>query len=61
MDDKTLLTDDHITFLLSYCSNVPELYNKISNMLYKNFSAAPASLALVCTFITNEISKEDNK
>lgn len=37
MDDKTLLTDDHITFLLSYCSNVPELYNKISNMLYKIF------------------------
>lgn len=52
-------SDDHISFLLKYCSRpgVPEIYNKVSNLLYKNFNMGGAELCMLCTFIACKIKE----
>lgn len=57
---KNNATDEHIQFLLSYCSKpgVPEIYNKVANLLYKNFTMGGAELTMLCTFIAAEMIKD---
>ena len=50
--------DNHIKFLLNYCQDKPELYNKVANELWVQFGLRSAELSLLCTFIANEICKE---
>lgn len=45
-------------FLLNYCQDKPELYNKVANELWIQFGLRSAELNLLCTFIANERSKE---
>ena len=49
-------SDDAIGYLLKYCSRqgLPELYNKVSNMVYKQFNIHSAEIALICTWVINE-------
>lgn len=53
--------DDHIKFLLEYCSKYPELYNKVSTKLWVQFGIQRAELSLLCTFIANEMLKDEVK
>ena len=52
-------SDDNIRFLLEYCSRpgVPEIYNKVSDLLYKNFNMRGAELCMLCTFIACKIKE----
>lgn len=51
--------DNNIKFLLTYCSKYPELYNKVSNLLYVQFGIRSAEICLLCTFIAREINKNE--
>ena len=55
-----MVKDEYTKFLLKYCSAEPELYNKVSNLLYKHLKIQSAEVSLVCTFIACEILKEVN-
>lgn len=44
----------NIKYLLDYCQDKPELYNRVSNLLYVNFGIQSAELSLLCTFIVSE-------
>lgn len=44
------LIDEETGNLLKICSNYPELYNRVSNRLYKEFGLIGAELSLVCTW-----------
>lgn len=48
---------DNITFLLDYCSKVPELYNEVANHLWEIFSIKSAELVLLITYYVNEERK----
>ena len=47
--------------LLEYCSGMPELYNKVSNLLYKDFNIQSAEISLLCTYICNEVMKNEQR
>lgn len=51
------MANDHIHFLLDYCQDKPELYNKVSSKLWVQFGIRSAELVLLCTFISNEMMK----
>lgn len=42
----------NIDYLLEFCSDYPEEYNKISNELYIQFNIRSAELSLLCTYIS---------
>lgn len=44
-----------IQFLESYCKDCPELYNKVANLLWKQFGLSSAEVTLVCTFVAREV------
>lgn len=46
--------DSNITFLLKYCSRDPELYNQVSNHLYKRFGLRSAEVSLLVTYYVRE-------
>lgn len=46
--------DTNIKYLLTYCQDLPELYNKVSNKLYVQFGIRSAELSLLCTYMINE-------
>lgn len=48
----------HIKFLLNYCQDKPEQYNKVANKLWVEFGLRSAELNLLCTFISAEILKD---
>ena len=50
---------DNINFLLNYCMDKPELYNRVSNRLYVQFGLHNAELSLLCTFIAAEELKNE--
>lgn len=41
-------------YLLNECAKYPELYNKVSNALYKKFRIHSAELSLVITVVCKE-------
>lgn len=48
-----------IDMLLAYCSECPELYNDVSNILFKLFKAnVGAEVNLLCTYVVSKILKE---
>ena len=49
--------DTNIGFLLKYCSELPELYNSISNGLWTEFGITSAELSLLVTYFVNEDRK----
>ena len=49
----------HIKFLLDYCQDKAELYNKVSSRLWVEFGLNNAELSLLCTFITSEVMKDE--
>ena len=51
--------DSHIKFLLNYCQDKPELYNKVANRLWVEFGLKGAELSLLCTFIASEVLKDE--
>lgn len=46
--------DTHIKYLLNYCQDKPELYNKVSTKLWVEFGIRSAELNLLCTYMINE-------
>ena len=51
--------DTNIKFLLEYCYELPELYNKVATKLWIQFGIRNAELALLCTYMINEWRKQD--
>lgn len=53
---------DHYEFnyseLLNECAECPDIYNKVSNALYKKFNIHSAELSLIITSILKEINHE---
>lgn len=47
--------------LMIYCAGCPALYNKVTNLLTENFGIQGAETTLLCTFIANEILKDNKK
>lgn len=44
--------------ILNECAKCPELYNKVSNAVYKKFNIHSAELSLVITSIVKEVTNE---
>ena len=50
------IKDDKIAMLLTFCSDCPELYNEVGNILYKLFETnIGAELNLVCTYVVKKV------
>lgn len=47
-----------IKFLIEYCDNIPELYNKVANRLHDDFQIESAEIFLLCTYMVNSFLKE---
>lgn len=50
----------HIKFLLDYCQDKPELYNKVANELWVQFGLRSAEVNLLCTYIADRMKGEKN-
>lgn len=48
-----------VTYLLKYCADIPELYNKVSTKLWTEFNIQSAELSLLCTYMINEWRAKD--
>lgn len=46
--------------ILNECAKCPELYNKVSNALYKKLNIHSAELSLVITVIVKEVLDNDD-
>ena len=56
----TPLTDEEVGKLLKECSEYPDIYNRTSNRIYKEFGLQSAVLQLICTWcIIQENTKEE--
>ena len=44
--------------LLKYCSENPELYNKVSNYVYQEFNIQSAEITLLITYVIGEYERE---
>ena len=51
--------DTNIKYLLEYCYELPELYNKVATKLWIQFGIRNAELCLLCTYMINEWRKQD--
>lgn len=47
--------ESHIKFLLNYCRDKAELYNKVASRLWVEFGISQAEISLLCTFIASEV------
>jgi hypothetical protein len=56
-----VMRDTNMGYLLKYCSEIPELYNKVSNKLWIEFDIHSAEITLLCTYIVNEFLTEDEE
>lgn len=52
---------NNIEFLQYQCKDVPELYNKVSNLLWCTFGMKSAEISLLCTYIAKEVLDEHRK
>lgn len=50
MEDKKM-NDEKLTMLLQDCSQRPEVFNRISNILYENFGSVGSVAALIVTWV----------
>ena len=46
--------DTNIKYLLSYCYELPDLYNDVATKLWVQFGIRNAELSLLCTYMINE-------
>lgn len=51
------MSDNSIGIMLTVCSHYPEIYNKVSNLLYKNFQLRGAEQCLLCSYVVIMMSK----
>lgn len=49
--------EKNLRFLLEYCSDIPEIYNRVSNHLYGRFGIRGAEICLLVTYFVNEERK----
>lgn len=56
MSDKNDKTN--MDYLLTYCSEIPELYNKVSNFIWAEFGIQSAEVTLLCTYVLSQLAKE---
>ena len=47
--------------ILNECAKCPELYNKVSNALYKKLNIISAELSLVITVVTKEVLDHERR
>lgn len=47
--------------VLNECARCPELYNKVSNALYKKFNIHSAELSLVITVVCKEVKDHEGR
>ena len=57
---KTELTDKEIRFLLEFTKEYPEAYNKVSNIIWKKFGIANATLDLLITYVVVHMEGQNN-
>lgn len=50
--------DTNIKYLLDYCQDKPELYNKVASKLWIEFGIRSAEISLLCTYMISEWSKK---
>ena len=48
------MDDEKMTMLLQHCSKYPTLFNKISNIIYKDFGNIGSVAALLITWIVSK-------
>ena len=48
----------NMDYLLTYCSEIPELYNKVSTFIWAEFGIQSAEVTLLCTYVLSELAKE---
>lgn len=48
------MKDTNISYLLKYCADMPELYNKVATKLWVEFGMQSAEICLLCTYMINE-------
>ena len=53
------MKDTNISYLLKYCADMPELYNKVANKLWAEFNIQSAEVTLLCTYMINEWRTKD--
>ena len=53
------MKDNNISYLLKYCADMPELYNKVSTKLWVEFGMHSAEICLLCTYMINEWRLKD--
>lgn len=55
------INDDNMINVLDIMSHYPELYNKVSNHIYKNFQMASAEVNLFTSYIVLMTIKNDSE
>jgi len=53
--------DTHIKYLLNYCQDKPELYNKVATKLWVEFGIRSAELNLLCTYMIAETKPQESE
>lgn len=53
------MKDTNMGYLLKYCSDMPELYNKVATKLWTEFNIQSAEVTLLCTYMINEWRLKD--
>lgn len=51
--------DTNMDYLLRYCADMPELYNKVATKLWVEFDIQSAEICLLCTYMVNEWRLKD--
>ena len=46
--------DINMEFLLNYCQDKPELFNRVATLLWRQFGLRSAEISLLCTYIASE-------
>lgn len=52
---KRTLNNDDMETLLKFCTAYPRIYNKMSNLLYKEFGVISAELSLLITWAQMQV------
>lgn len=51
----------NMNYLLEYCSECPELYNKVSNKIWAEFGIQSAEVTLLCTYLVKEFIDNEHR
>lgn len=53
------MINTNIDYLLTYCEDIPEIYNEVSTQLWIEFGIHSAEVSLLCTYMVNEWRQKD--